>query len=104
MASSGDHLLPRSQYPQLEGNVYNLVPACADCNHIKHYDDPSSGEGAGLDLTDDKVRQRLIDIANDQIKQKKKAHDWEGEFPNARLRFKEAVEEYRKCKESAAAA
>jgi hypothetical protein len=81
-----------------------LVPACAECNHIKHYDDPSGGQGARLDLTDDNVRQGLIGIANDKIQQKKKAHDWEGEFPNARLRFKDAVAQYRKCKESATAA
>jgi 5-methylcytosine-specific restriction endonuclease McrA len=34
---------PKCNYRELIWNVDNLVPACAECNHIKLYYDPSEG-------------------------------------------------------------
>jgi len=37
-----------SEYYELAEKVDNLVPACADCNHLKHYYDPSEGKVRSL--------------------------------------------------------
>src|SRR6266852_6120277 len=57
--ATGDHLLPSHKYSDLAQKVDNLVPACADCNRIKHYYDPSEGKGRRLAITEE-ARTGLI--------------------------------------------
>jgi hypothetical protein len=97
-------LLPKCDYPDLAENVDNLVPACAECEHIKHYYDPSKGKGKELVITEQVRRLSLIPEAQREIERRTKANDWKKEFDTAKRLFDEAVEEYRKYKESAAAA
>jgi hypothetical protein len=104
VAGTGDHLLPKCDYPDLAENVDNLVPACAECEHIKHYYDPSKGKGKELVITEQVRRLSLIPEAQREIERRTKANDWKKEFDTAKRLFDDAVEEYRKCKESAAAA
>jgi HNH endonuclease len=95
-----DHLLPKCNYPELIWNVDNLVPACAECNHIKLYYDPSEG-GKEIVITEE-VRLGLIRKAKEEIDRRTKANDyWEREFQIASLRFQESVKQYRQCKEAA---
>ncbi len=101
VASAADHLLPKSEYPELAEEPTNLVPACADCNHLKHYYDPSDGKGKEFVITDE-VRLNLIVKAKEDLDRKKEAGDWEKEFQTATLRFREAVAQYRGCKEDVA--
>jgi len=109
VASCVDHLIPKNVYAGKLNDVDNLVAACAECNHIKHFYNPSTegGEGGGqiviTEITEE-LRLRLISIASDKIKERKATSNWEGEFPNAKRLFKKAVEEYRKCKEILVAA
>jgi hypothetical protein len=99
-----DHLLPRCKYPDLGWSVSNLVPSCGECNHVKHNYDPSEGKGNDLDLTDE-ARLGLVRKAKEEIDRKAKVNErWESEFQTARLRFQDAVTQYRQCKESPAAA
>jgi hypothetical protein len=109
IASCGDHLLPRSTYPLRAEDVNNLVPACAECNAIKRDCDPSKEEGREIVITDtteitEEVRRRLICNAQEQIKRKMNSDNWRNEFRIAKPLFDEAVEKYRKCKESPVAA
>jgi hypothetical protein len=98
-----DHLLPRSAYPERGWNVDNLVPACAECNHVKLHYDPSEGKGKDLVISEE-VRLSLVGKAKEEIDRRTKANDcWERDFPTAGLRFQEAVAQYLKCKESIAA-
>ncbi len=97
-----DHLLPRCSYPELGWKVDNLVPACAECNHIKRNYDPSEGGGTALVLTED-IRLGLIGKAKEKINERTKANEcWESDFQTARLRFREAVAQYRERKDSTA--
>jgi hypothetical protein len=70
--------------------------------HIKHYYDPSKGKGKELVITEEVRRLSLIPEAKREIDRRTKANDWKKEFDTAKRLFDEAVEEYRKCKESAA--
>src|SRR5436309_14711527 len=54
-----DHLLPRCKYPERGWSVDNLVPACAECNHIKFNYGPSEEKGKELLITEG-VRVGLI--------------------------------------------
>jgi HNH endonuclease len=95
-----DHLLPRCNHPERGWNVDNLVPACAECNHIKLNYDPFEGEGKALVITEG-VRLHLIRKAKEEIDKKTKANEyWESEFQAAKLRSQEAVTQYRQYKES----
>jgi hypothetical protein len=61
---------------------------------------PIRGEGAGLDLTDDKVCRRLILKAKQKIERKRT--EWEREFvETSKIPFEEAVKQYRKSKNAA---
>jgi hypothetical protein len=92
--SATDHLLPRSQYSQLEWDPLNLVASCAECNHIKGAWNPAGNEQY-VDLTDE-TRERLIAAAGKYINEKKAAPDFRSMFPRARARFQESVDQYRK--------
>jgi len=95
--ATGDHLLPRHKYPDLGENVDNLVPACAECNRIKHYYDPSEGKGSGIVITEE-VRLSFIRKAREEIG--KKRFDYEREFiETGKAAFEQAVAKYRKCNE-----
>jgi hypothetical protein len=97
-----DHLLPRCSHPELGWKVDNLVPACAECNHIKRNYDPSEGGGTALVLTEE-IRLGLVCKAKEKIDERTKANEcWESDFQTARLRFREAVAQYRERKDSAA--
>jgi hypothetical protein len=96
--ATGDHLLPRHRYPHLAENVDNLVPACSECNRVKHYYDPSEGKGGGIAITED-VRLGFISKSKEEIQRKR--IEYEQEFIlTGKIAFKEAVMQYRKCKES----
>jgi hypothetical protein len=98
-----DHLLPKCNYPELIWNVDNLVPACAECNHMKLDYDPSEVGGKEIVITEE-IRLGLIRKAKEEIDRRTKANDyWEREFQIASLRFQQAVTEYRQCKEAATA-
>jgi hypothetical protein len=99
-----DHLLPSCRYPERGWNVDNLVPACAECNHTKHNYDPSEQNGKELVITEE-VRVLLIRKAKDEIDRKTRANDyWEREFQTARMRFQDAVTQYRQYGEPPATA
>jgi hypothetical protein len=99
LAFCGDHLLPKSLYPDLAQNVDNLVPACAECNLIKHYYDPSEGAGGEIVITED-VRLGFIRKAREEIRRKR--IDYERDFlQTGKVPFEQAVAQYRKCRESA---
>lgn len=99
-----DHLLPRCRYPERGWSVENLVPACAECNHIKRNYDPSEEKGEELVITEE-VRLALVQKAKNEIDKKKKEDvPWESQFEEARLLFQDAVMQYRRCKESPATA
>jgi 5-methylcytosine-specific restriction endonuclease McrA len=101
VASCGDHLLPKSLYPDLAENVDNLVPACAECNHIKRVYDPSDGKGKELVITDD-IRLELVRKAKEEINRLRRLNDWEKEFQTAKDHFREAVIQHRQRRKSAA--
>ncbi|MFJ3775144.1 HNH endonuclease [Streptomyces sp. NPDC090075] len=42
--STLDHILPKTLYPALSVTPLNLIPACADCNHVKSNVSPSSAD------------------------------------------------------------
>lgn len=88
----GDHLLPRSKYPDLAKNVNNCVAVCANCNRIKHNYDASDGKGMKIVLTR-RVRQSFIRKCRQVIK-RKKIEDGRV-FESGRTLFKEAVAKYR---------
>jgi len=44
LTATGEHLLPKHKYSDLTESVDNLVPACAECNRIKHDYDPAKGK------------------------------------------------------------
>ena len=101
LAFCGDHLLPKSLYPDLAQNVDNLVPACAECNLIKHYYDPSEGKGMEIVITED-VRLGFIRKAREEIRRKR--IDYERDFlQTGKAPFEQAVALYRKCKATATA-
>jgi hypothetical protein len=107
--SHGDHLLPRSVYPQWAEEIDNLVFACAECNAIKRDYDPSKESGKEIVITEttaitEEIRRELIRNAYEYIQRKTNSDDWRNEFKKAKPLFDEAVEKYRKCKESVAAA
>jgi hypothetical protein len=94
-------MLPRCSYPELGWKVDNLVPACAECNHIKRNYDPSEGGGTALVFTEE-IRLGLVCKAKGKIDERTKANEcWESDFQTARLRFREAVAQYRERKHSA---
>jgi len=100
LTATGEHLLPKHKYSDLTQNVDNLVPACAECNRIKHDYDPSEGKGRRLVITEE-VRLALIGKVKREIKRKRS--DDEREFlQTGKVAFKQAVAQYRKCRESAA--
>jgi len=87
----GDHLLPKRY------NVAHRVAACVCCNLDKGHYDPSHGEGAGLDLTDDEVREKLIREAKNEIDRGRREE--ERKFvQTSKVPFERAVAQYRKCK------
>lgn len=90
----GDHLLPRSRYPKLAQNVNNCVPACADCNRVKHSYDPSKGRGMKIVLTES-VRRDLIRKSREVIKRKRK--ESRRFFRGGQVAFRRAVTQYRQC-------
>ena len=101
-------MLPQSVYPQRAEDVDNLVFACAECNAIKRDYDPSTEGGNKIDVPEtseipDEVRQRLIGNAEKHIEGKRNSDDWRNEFKTAKRLLDEAIVQYRKCKESAAA-
>jgi 5-methylcytosine-specific restriction endonuclease McrA len=97
-----DHLLPRCSHPEWGWKVENLVPACAECNHIKRNYDPSEQGSTALVLTEG-IRLGLVCKAREKIAERTKANErWEGEFQKATPLFQEAVAQYREHKESAA--
>jgi HNH endonuclease len=94
LAFCGDHLLPKSLYPDLAENVDNLVPACAECNLIKHNYDPSEGRGREIVITE-QVRSSFILKAKEEITRKR--IDYECEFiQTGKVAFEQAVAKYRK--------
>ena len=97
IASCGDHLLPRSMYPDLEQNPDNLVPACAECNSIKGAYDPSDKKGMERAITEE-VRLEFIRKCKAEIDRKTQENGWRKEFESAKVLFWEAVEKYRKRK------
>jgi hypothetical protein len=90
----GDHLLPRSKYPELAQNVNNCVPACADCNRMKHNYDPSNGRGRKIVLTES-VRREFIRKSKEDIKRKKR--EARRLFRTGIIVFRQAVAQYRQC-------
>lgn len=48
LASTLDHYLPKSKYPQLSVVPSNLVPSCKDCNTAKSNDVPATAEEQSL--------------------------------------------------------
>lgn len=88
----GDHLLPRSKYPDLAQNVNNCVPACAYCNRTKHNYDPSGGRGMKIILTES-VRREFIRKSRDVIKRRK--IDGGRTFREGRAAFEQALSQYR---------
>jgi hypothetical protein len=104
VASCGDHLLPKSLYPDLEQRVENLVSACAACNQIKRDYDPSGWGGTMKGAITEEVRLDFIRKATKEIEDKRNKGNWENEFKGAKPLFDEAVAKYRKCKESIVAA
>jgi HNH endonuclease len=96
----GDHLLPKSVYPDLAQNVDNLVPACSECNLIKHHYDPSEKNGIDLVITEE-VRLDLVRKAREEIRIRRA--EYERDFiQTGKAAFAQAVAQYRKCRESAA--
>jgi hypothetical protein len=48
-----DHFRPRSIFPELEGDFYNIYYSCHPCNHIKHNNWPSEAlQQQGIYLVD----------------------------------------------------
>jgi hypothetical protein len=48
-----DHFRPKSRFPELHDDFYNLYYACHPCNHIKHdYWPPPDLEARGIGLVD----------------------------------------------------
>jgi hypothetical protein len=85
-----------------------LVFACAECNAIKKAYDPSKEAGKEIVITEtteitEEVRKVLIRNAQKYIHKKTNSDDWRNEFKKAKPLFDEAVEQYRECKEAAAA-
>jgi len=88
----GDHLLPKSLYPDLAENVDNLVPACIECNRMKHNYDASEGKGMEIVITE-RVRRGLIRKSREVIRRKKME---EGRvFQSGKAAFRRAVAQYR---------
>jgi len=88
----GDHLLPRSKYPELAQVVDNCVPACGDCNRTKHDYDPSGGRGMKIIITDS-VRRDFIRKSGKIIKERKvEAGRF---FPDGSAAFRRALARYR---------
>jgi hypothetical protein len=96
VASCGDHLLPKSGYPDRAEDVDNRVAACAECNHIKRNFDPSGNKVVERPITDE-VRLELIRKAGEEINKRRRDSGWEGEFQTAKRQFQEAVAKYRDC-------
>ena len=90
----GDHLLPRSLYPDLAQHVDNLVPACMGCNRMKHDYDASEGKGMKIVITE-RVRQKFIRKSREVIR--KTEIEASRDFQNGRTAFKQAVASYRNC-------
>ncbi|SRR5258707_15532974 len=90
----GDHLLPRSKYPDLVDNVDNCVPACVDCNRMKHDFDASKGRGMNRVITES-VRQSFIRKSREVI-ERKKIEDGRV-FQTGKTAFRQAVAQYRQC-------
>jgi 5-methylcytosine-specific restriction endonuclease McrA len=70
-----DHLLPKdkNKYPELEGDVLNLVPACHGCNGLKLNWDPNT-DGPHLyirenesQIRDENIQRELISRATKYI-------------------------------------
>ena len=92
----GDHLLPKAICPQWGTKTENRVAACVCCNLDKGKYDPSHGEGAGLDLTDDEVREKLIREAKKEMDRGRREE--ERKFvQTSKIPFERAVAQYRKC-------
>jgi HNH endonuclease len=95
--AQGDHVLPRQIYPALAQNVTNLVPACAHCNRMKSYYDPSEGKGMEVILTDE-LRRQFIEKSKEEIKRKQIAY--ERDFQTGDALFNQAIADYRRHAES----
>jgi CRISPR/Cas system Type II protein with McrA/HNH and RuvC-like nuclease domain len=104
IASCGDHLLPKSRYHDLSQRVENLVAACAECNYIKRDYDPSGWEGSLKSEITEQVRLEFIATAKKVIEERREKDNWKNEFEAAKVLFWEAVEKYRRCRESASVA
>jgi len=96
VASCGDHLLPKSVYPDLAENVDNLVPACADCNSLKRDFDPSERKGMERAITEE-IRLEFVRRAKEKIEERRNSDDWRNEFKVAKPLFDGAVAKYRGC-------
>ncbi len=99
IASCGDHLLPEGRYSDREHDVDNLVAACAECNGIKRDYDPSDRKDIERPIPE-QVRLDLVRKAREEIDRRTNTADWRNEFQTAKRLFGEAVEKYRKCKET----
>lgn len=59
LVSTLDHYLPRVSYPTLAVMPVNLIPACADCNKIKHHFTPATANEQTLHPYYDDVENDL---------------------------------------------
>jgi hypothetical protein len=94
-----DHLLPKSDYPDLAEAEWNMVLSCEACNKIKHVYDP--GKHAGRDeetLLDlfkqaagpSELRPTLLGLVKSYIDEQKKQYI--AKFPDQQRLLREALD------------
>ncbi len=90
-----DHLLPKSDYPELESTEWNLVLSCSACNTIKSTFDPNRYTSDGSEQTPiyqqgqaptEPDRAVLLQRARDYIALQKRPY--RGRFENERCCYK----------------
>jgi len=55
-----DHYLPKSKYPMLALNLYNLIPSCKNCNSTFKLDDPQLIINPFFEAVEDLINFKLL--------------------------------------------
>ena len=94
-----DHLLPKRDYPKLENDPLNFVPACVGCNGLKRDWDPNAVSPQLYDreneshIKDEETQRMLISRAREHIDKKRKER--ETDFPEDQANWLEALKQWR---------
>jgi len=93
-AATTDHLLPKGEYPELDSDPLNAVPACGVCNSLKRAYDPNKHlgvyrKGSGC-LTPEQQERLIEDVKESCLKTKTAERD--SNFEDNFNSWKEALE------------